>query len=135
MLDPRRAVADDEVELLLQFLEHPFDALALQRILVAGLRGRKDVEVVVALVLDQRLVEVGVAIDDIDEIEYDATLAAHYEIEVAQPHIEIDYHRLMTAQSQPGGKSRGGSGLPHPPLAGCNRHYLGHQILPPPRPP
>jgi hypothetical protein len=69
VLDTGRAVADDEVELLLQLLEDALDAFPLQRVFVARLRGRKDVEIVVALILDQRLIEVGVAVDNIDEIE------------------------------------------------------------------
>ena len=87
VLDPGRAVADDVVEAFFEFLEHPLDPLALQRILVARLRGREDIEAVVALVLDQRLVEFGVAVDDIDEIEDHPALATHDQVEVAQgPH-------------------------------------------------
>src|SRR5947207_15405333 len=98
MLDARRAVADDEVELLLQLFEDPFDSVALQGVLVAGLRGWKYVQIVVAFILDQRLVEVGVAVDDIDEIKHDAALAAHPRIEVAHTYIEIDTNCLMSVQ-------------------------------------
>ena len=133
MLDAGRAVADDEVELLLQLLQDALDALALQGVLVARLRGRKNIEIVVALILDQRLIEIGVAVDHIDEIEHNAALAAHHEIEVAQSDVEIDDHSFMAAQCQPGGKSGSGGGLADPSLAGCDRHDLRHQILPPPR--
>src|SRR5205814_2511459 len=98
VLDPGRAVAYDVIELLLQLIEHAFDPVALQRILVAGLRGRENIEIVVALVLDKGLVEVGVAIDNVDEIKYDTAFAAHDQIEVAQPDIEIDDDGLVAAQ-------------------------------------
>ena len=122
VLDAGRAVADDVVELLPQLFEHALDALALQRILVARLRGREDVEIVVALVLDQRLIEVGVTVDDIDEVEDDAPLATHDQIEVAQPDIEIDHNGPVAAQSQPGGEGGRTRGLADPALARCNYH-------------
>ena len=124
VLDARRAVADDVVELLLQLLEHPLDAVALQRVLVAGLRGREDVEIVVALVLDQRLVEVGVAVDDVDEVEDDAALAAHDQIEVAQPDVEIDDDGPVPAQRQSGGERGRARGFADPALARCDHHYF-----------
>jgi hypothetical protein len=56
-LDAGRGVADDVVEAhVFEFLEHLLDAFFGQRVLVAGLRGGQDEEVVAVLVLDQRLV-------------------------------------------------------------------------------
>src|SRR5216684_9352785 len=124
MLDSRRAVADDVIELLLQLLEHAVDALAPERVLVAGLRSWKDKQVVVALILDQRLVEVGVAIDDVDEIEHHAALAPHDQVEVAQAHIEIDDHGLVPTQREAGGKGGGRRGLADPALARCDHDDL-----------
>src|SRR5205085_12059584 len=92
-------------------------------------RGRKNIEIVVALILNQRLIEIGVAVDHIDEIEHNAALAAHHEIEVAQSDVEINDHCLMAAQCQSGGKSGSGGGLADPSLAGCDRQDLRHQIL------
>ncbi len=93
-----------------QLLEHATDALLGQCVLVAGLRGRQHIEVVAAFVANQRLVEIGLLIDDIDEIVDDAPLASHDEIQVAQTDIEIDDDRAMTAlrqsHSQRGGRGR-----------------------------
>ena len=130
VLDAGRAVADDVVELLLQLLHHPLDALALQRVLVARLRGREDEEVVVPLVLDQRLVEVGVAVDDVDEVEHDAALAAHHQVEVAQADVEIDDHGLVAAQRQAGGERGGGGRLADAALARCDDDHLRQTGLP-----
>ena len=107
MLDPGWAVADDIVEAVLQLLKHPLDPVALQRVFVAGLGGREDEEVVVALVLDQRLVELGVAVDHVDEIEDDAAFAPHDQIEVAQPDIKIDDDSAVPAQRQAGSEGGG----------------------------
>ena len=81
-----------------EILQHLFDAFFSQRILVAGLRGGKDEEVVAVLVLDQGLVEVGLAIHDVDEVVDHAALAAHDEVEVAQAHVEVDDRGLEAAQ-------------------------------------
>src|SRR5271169_5320407 len=142
MFDPGGAIADDVVEALFQLVEHPLDPLALQRILVARLRSRKDVEAVVALIFDQRLIELGVAVDHVDEIKDDPALAPHDQVEVAQAYVEIDDNRAMAAQCQPG-RDRGGAGrladaalpgsehndfccqkdLPSPPAAGIKSAF------------
>src|SRR5579884_3610267 len=133
MLDAGWAVADDVVELVLQLLHDPLDAFALQRVLVAGLRGREDEQIVVALVLDERLVEVGVAVDDVDEVEDDAALAAHDEIEVAQPDVEVDDDGLVAAHRQSGGKGGRGRGLADASLARRDDDHLAQRDLPSPR--
>src|SRR5690606_41145405 len=61
-----------------------------QGILVAGLRGGKDGQIVEAPVLDERLVEARLALDDVDEVEDDPALASHDDVEIAQTHVEID---------------------------------------------
>jgi hypothetical protein len=43
-----------------------------------------------ALVPDQRLRELGVALRHVDEVEDDATLCAHHQIEIAESDVEID---------------------------------------------
>ena len=130
VLDPGRAVADNIVEAVLQLIEHPFDPVALQGLLVPRLRRRENIKVVVALILDQRLVEFGVAVYDIDEVEHNAALAAHDQIEVAQPHVEIDNDGALAAQSQPGGDRSCGGGLADAPLARCEHDYFGQTDLP-----
>ena len=76
------------------------DALCGQRVLVAGLRGRQQRQRLDALVADQRLRQLGVALHDVDEVEHDAALGAHHEVEVAQADIEIDDHHAA-ARSAP----------------------------------
>src|SRR6266536_1202565 len=46
--------------------DHVLDAFFGERVLVAGLRRREEMERVEALVADQRLAELGVALDDVD---------------------------------------------------------------------
>src|SRR5262249_12442352 len=129
VLDAGRAVADDVVEALLQLLHDALDPLALQGVLVAGLRGRKDVEVLDPLVADQRLVERRLAVDDVDEVEDDAALAAHHQIEVAQADIEVDHDRLLAAQREAGADRRRGRRLADAALARGDHDYMCQTIL------
>ena len=71
------------------------DALFGQRILVAGLRGRKQPQILQALVSDQGLRQLGVALHHIDEVKHHAPLRAHYEIEVAQSDVKIHDNDLL----------------------------------------
>ena len=127
MLDAGRAVADDIVEIILELVDDARHAFLAERVLVARLRGREDVEVVVALILDQRLIELGVAVDHIDEIEDDAAFAPHDQIEIAQPDIEIDDDRPVPAQCQPGCDRGGGGRLSDTSFAGSEHDYLSCQ--------
>src|SRR5207302_6422363 len=90
----------------------------------------KDVKVVVALILDQRLVQLGVAVDHVDEIEHDAALAAHDQIEVAQPDIEVDNDGALAAQRQSGGDRGCGGGLADASLARSEHDYFCQTDLP-----
>src|SRR3546814_16289887 len=56
-------------------LEHAAHPFLRERVLVARLRGGKDVEAGDALVLDQRLTQPGLAVDDVDEVVDDEALA------------------------------------------------------------
>jgi hypothetical protein len=117
-LDAGGGIAQDVVEAqVFEILQHLFDAFFGQRILVAGLRGGKDEEVVAVLVLDQGLVEVGLAIHDVDEVVDHAALASHDEVEVAQAHVEVDDRGLEAAQCEAGGNARAGGGLADATLA------------------
>src|SRR5260370_5208957 len=130
VLDPGRAVADDIVEVFLQLVEHPLDPVPLQRFLVPPLRRREDVKVVVAVIPDQCVVELSVAVDDIDEIEHNAAFAPHDQVEVAQPDIEVDNDSPLAAQSQPGGDRGCGGGLADASLARSEHDYFGQTDLP-----
>jgi hypothetical protein len=73
-------------------------------------------QVVALLVLDQRLVQVGLAVDHIDQVVHHAAFAAHDEVEVAQTHVEVDDGGLVAAQGQAGEKLALVVVLPTPPL-------------------
>ena len=102
-----------------------------QRVLVAGLRGRQQRQVVHPLVADQRLRQLGVALDHVDQVEHDAPLGPHHQVEVAQPDVEIDHDDGLPALRQRRPKRGGGGGLADPSLAGCHDQNLGH-LRPPP---
>jgi hypothetical protein len=97
------------------------DAFFGQGVLVAGLRGGQDEEVVAVLVLDQGLVEVGLAVDHVDQVVHHAALAAHDEVEVAQADVEVDHRGLEAAQREAGGNAGAGGGFADAALAG--RYY------------
>src|SRR5581483_9938348 len=79
--------------------------------------------------LDQRLIEVSVAIDDINEIEHDAALAPHDQVEVAQADVEVDDDGPMPPQRQAGRESGGGRGLADPALSRRDDDDLRHSSI------
>src|SRR3546814_13581537 len=101
-------------------LEHAAHPFLRERVLVARLRGGKDVEAGDALVLDQRLTQPGLAVDDVDEVVDDAALAPHHQVEVAEAEIEVDDHRLVPPQRQPGADGGPGGGLADAALSRCH---------------
>ena len=101
------------------------DAVLGQRLLVAGLTGGQHVEILQALVLDQRLVQRGVAVDDVDEVVDYPALAAHDEIQVTQADIEVDDDGFVPSQGESGAQCGAGSGFTHASLAGSNNEDLG----------
>ncbi len=103
------------------------DALVGERVLVAGLRGGEQREGVEALVADQRLGQLGIALDDVDEVVDDPALGAHDEVEVAQADVEIDDADVLTGLGEGGPQGRGRGGLAHPALAGRHHYDLGHR--------
>jgi hypothetical protein len=120
MFDPRRGVADDVVEALPQVLQDLADALLGQGVLVPGLGGRQDIEGIAPLVTDQGLIDIRLAIDDVDEVIDHPPLAPHDEVEVAQAHVEVDDHGAVPTLSQAHGQRGAGGRLTHAALAGCN---------------
>ena len=97
-----RAVADDVIHfhVFAQCAEHAFHAFLAQGILVAGLGGGQDEQVIHLLVLDHRLFDIGIAIDHIDQVIDHAALATHDQVQVAQAHVKIDDGGFETAQGQ-----------------------------------
>src|SRR5690606_18422010 len=116
--------------LVRQLLEHALHAVAGERVLVAGLRGREHEQGVEALVLDQGLLERGLALDDVDEVVHHAALAAHDQVEAAQPDVEVDDRDLLAAARQPAGQARAGGGLADAALAGRDYDDLGQSLSP-----
>jgi len=113
---------------VLELLQHALDPFLLERVLVPRLRGRQHEQVLGVLVLDQRLVERRLVVDDIDEVVHDATLAAHDEVEVAQAHVEVDDRGLVAAERQSGRERRARGGLADASLAGGHYDGLGHHV-------
>ena len=86
-----RGITDDEIEFhFLQFFENLVDAFASQSVFIPGLGSRENVEIFRALIFNQRLVQCGIALNDVDEIINDATFAAHNQVEVTQADVEVD---------------------------------------------
>ncbi len=90
-LDTGRAVADDPVELVLELADDAADADGVEGVLVPRLRGGQKEERLEPLVADQGLVELGVALDDVDEVVDHAALGTHDEVEIAQADVEVDH--------------------------------------------
>ena len=113
-----------------QLAHHPGDALLGERVLVARLRGRQDRQRVEALVADQRLGELGVALHDVDEVVDDAALGPHDEVEVAQADVEIDHHDVLPALRERRAERGRRRGLADPALARCHHQNLRHSSSP-----
>src|SRR5690606_3981161 len=84
----------------------------------AGLRCRENREVVQALVLDERLLQLRLALNHVDEVEDHAPLATHDHVQVAQADIEIDHHGSLAAHREAGADGGRGGGLPDSAFAG-----------------
>src|SRR5690606_34828103 len=74
-------------------------------------------QVVEALVLDQRLPQRRLALDDVDEVVHHAAFAAHDEVEVAQADVEVDDHDLLAATREAVGQAGAAGGLANASLA------------------
>src|SRR6202020_1114555 len=118
------------VQRLAQYADDPLDALCGQRVLVARLRGREQVQSVDALIADQRLRELGVALCDVDEVKDDSALGAHHQIEIAEPDIEIDDADALSALRERDAKRRGRGGFAYTTLSRCNDDDLAHARCP-----
>ena len=74
-------------------------------------------ESVDALIADQRLCELGVALRDVDEVEDDPPLRAHHQIEIAESDIEIDDANAPPALRERRAKGRRRGGFAHAALS------------------
>ena len=116
----------DPVELLAQLVDHALDAFVGQRVLVAGLRGRQQIERLEPLVADQRLRQLGVALHDVDQVVDDAALGAHHEIEVAQADVEVDDDDALARLGERRAERRRRRRLADAALAGRDDQNLAH---------
>ncbi|MNZ69333.1 hypothetical protein D3C78_876280 [compost metagenome] len=74
--------------------------------------------------------QVGFAVDHVDEVVHHAAFAAHDQVEVTQAHVEVDDDGLVAAQCEAGTNGGAGGGLAHTPLAGSNHENLGQGVSP-----
>lgn len=109
-----------------QILQHLLDTFLCQGLLVARLRGSQHVQVLALLVLDEGLVEVGLAMDHINQVIDHAAFAAHDQVEVAQADVEVDHSSLVAAKGQAGSEAGAGGRLADAPFAGGHHDDLGH---------
>ena len=99
---------------------------AVERVLVARLRGGQHVQVLDALVADQRLLQLGLVADHVDEVVDDPALAAHDQVQVAQADVEVDRDGLEPGLGDPGGDVGAGGGLADPALTRGDDDDFGH---------
>ncbi|MCY1311352.1 hypothetical protein D9M70_616400 [compost metagenome] len=90
------------------------------------MRGRQDEQVFELLVLDERLVESGFALDHVDEVVHDAALAAHDQVEVAQADVEVDDRGFVAPHRESRRKTGAGGGLAHAAFAGSHHNNACH---------
>jgi hypothetical protein len=102
------------------------DAVVGQRVLVAGLRRRQQPQGLEPLVADQRLGQFCHALDHVDEVEDDAALRSQHQVEVAQPHVEIDDRDVLPGLGEGGADRGGGRGLADTAFTRCDHEDLGH---------
>ena len=121
-LDAGRTVADDPIEFRAQLRDDAGDAVFGERVLVAGLRGRQQIEIFQPLVANERLRQLGDAVDDVDQIEHHAPFGAHDQVEVAQPDIEVDDHDLLALLGERGTQRGRRRGLADAAFARCHDH-------------
>ncbi|SMH66303.1 protein of unknown function [Acidithiobacillus ferrivorans] len=88
--------------------------------------GGQHVKILTALILDERLLQFSLALDDIDEIVHNPSLTAHDQVEVAQPYVEVDNDGAMAAQGEAAGKGGTGGGFADPTLSGSDDNDFGH---------
>ena len=125
-LDAGGAVANDPVEFGAQFVDHLGDTLVGQRVLVAGLRCRQEIQILQALVADQRLRQFCDTVDDIDQVEHDAALGAQHQVEIAQADVEVDDDDLLAVLGKRCAQCSRRRGLADAAFAGCHDYDMSH---------
>jgi nitrate reductase beta subunit len=88
------------------------------------------VQRVEAFVADQRLRQLGVALDDVDEVVDDPAFSPHHEIEIAQADIEIDHNDPLAALRQRSAQGSSRCRLSDTSLPRCHDQHLRHPRSP-----
>ena len=101
---------------IFQLVEHLFHPFTGQGVFVTRLRSRENVEVLGALVFNQRPVQRGIALNDVHKVIHDATLTSHDEVEVTQADIEVDNDGFLPFWAKPVAMAALEVVLPTPPL-------------------
>jgi len=70
-----------------------------------------------ALIADQRLRELGVALRYVDKVKNDAALCAHHQIEIAESDVEIDDANTLSALRERDAERRGRGGFAYTTLS------------------
>ncbi len=102
VLDAGRGVAHDVIEGLRQLVDDFLYAFPGEGFFFTGLGSRQDVQGFHPLILDQRLVQGGFALDHVYEVVNHPAFAIHDQVEVTQAHIEVDYDGLVAALGKAG---------------------------------
>src|SRR5690606_22318881 len=87
----------------------------------------QDIEPLSAFILDQCLLEVGLLVDDIDEVIDHTALTSHDQVEIAQAHVKIDNHGFIAPQRQTGGDSGAGGGFSYAAFSRGDNNDLSHK--------
>jgi hypothetical protein len=122
-LDARGAVQYHVFEPARQFRQYPLDAAQRERVLIPSLARGEHVQSVDVPIGYQGLIQIALAVEDVDEVEHDATLDAEVYVEIAQSHVEIDDARGTAPQREAASEGCGGRRLAHPALAGSDAHH------------
>ena len=89
LLDTRRAIDKDVVELRLELLYQFSHLLWRDRVLVSGLSSRQEKETFHTLVADERLLQAALSFDHVDQVVDDSIFEAQDDIEIAEADIGI----------------------------------------------
>ncbi len=129
-LDAGRAVADDPIEERPELADYAVDAVLGERVLVPRLRGGEQEERIDALVANERLRQLGHALDDVDQVVDHAPLGPHEEIEIAQADIEVDDGDPLAAARESRAERSGRGCLADATLTGRHHQHVGHVNAP-----
>jgi hypothetical protein len=122
------AVDHDIVEGLLELSDEALHVVRRDGVLVARLGGGEQEQALDPLVLDQRLLQLALALDDVHEVVHDPVLEAEDDVEVAEPDVRVDDRDLVPGQRQRTAEVGGRRRLADAALPGGDHDALCHEI-------